>query len=96
MTVIDLDRARVSILPHVRVSLGSDGAVLLDLDRGAYLSLNKVGGRIWGRLADGAAPGTIASELATSCRVDEQRVRADVERFLAEVQEKGLVRIEHE
>lgn len=95
MNVIDLDRARVAILPHVRVAIEADGVVVLDLDRGAYLSLNKVAGRIWSRLADGAAPGTIASELATSCRVDEQRVRADVERFLSEIQEKGLVRVEH-
>lgn len=93
--MIDLDRARVAILPHVRVSVGADGAIVLDLDRGAYLSLNRTGGRIWSRLSEGAAPGTIASELATSCRVDEQRVRADVERFLTEIREKGLVRIEH-
>ena len=95
MHVIDLDQARVAILPHVRASIEADGAIVLDLDRGAYLSLNKVAGQIWRRLADGAAPGTIASELAASCGVDEQRVRADVERFLNEVQEKGLVSIEH-
>ena len=93
---IDLNRARVSIQPHVRVSLGSDGAVLLDLECGAYLSLNRTGGRIWSRLTDGAAPQAIASELAASCGIDERRVQADVQNFLGNLQERGLVRIDHQ
>ena len=94
MASIDVHRATVTIPPHIRSTIDADGGVVLDLERGAYLSLNKIGGRIWARLANGARPDAIAAELAASCNVQESRVRDDVARFLGELQEKGLVRID--
>jgi hypothetical protein len=53
----------IRIGSHVRSVIDPDGAVILDLKRGRYFSLNGVGVSVWQRLEGGATPAAIEAEL---------------------------------
>lgn len=82
---------RLSVATHVRTTADGDGAVLLDLERGVYLSLNRSGAAIWGELAAGAAPDEIAARIADRCAKPLAEVERDVHAFVDELARRGLV-----
>ena len=53
----------IRIGSHVRSVIDPDGAVILDLKRGRYFSLNGIGVTVWQRLEGGATPDAIEAEL---------------------------------
>jgi hypothetical protein len=69
-------------------------AVLLDLASGTYFGLDEVGTRIWQLLGEHGAAEPVVAALLDEYDVDEARVRADLDRLVRELQEKGLVRID--
>ena len=73
-----------------------DEAVVLDLDDGQYYGLNSVGTRLWQLLSQGASLSAICNALVAEFEVGRDEVRADVDAFLAELIEKGLVILEEE
>ena len=88
---IDLLAARVTIAGHVRCTGDGEGYVLLDLERGVYLSLDGVSARIWSGLLSGVSPRQIATEISGLCAVPFERVAGDMSRFLQSLHAKGLV-----
>ena len=77
--------------PHVRSMTDADGAVLLDLGRGKYFSLNGIGMRLWARLRQGASLAELVEGLRADYDVPLDVLRSDAERFLHSLRQKGLV-----
>lgn len=69
-----------------------DGAVILDLDRGTYFGLDPVGTRIWQLLGQGNCLDEIASRILDEYEVDRKTVEQDLEKLVADLEERGLVR----
>lgn len=77
--------------PAVKVSISTDGLVLLDVDGGVVLSSNPVGARIWQLLERGCALPEIARQLADEYGVAEERAARDVEAFVAALTMRNLL-----
>lgn len=69
--------------------------VLMDLAAGLYFGLDPVASHIWQSLADHGDPARAAADLARDYDVDPARALADIERWVAELETKGLVRRRH-
>ena len=69
----------------------ADDAVLLQLDRQRYHGLDRVGARIWDLLAEPVGVDELVAELAARYDADDATLRADLERFLGEMEREGLV-----
>jgi hypothetical protein len=68
-----------------------DEIVVLDLRSNAYLSINQSGTALWGLLVDGSTPATMEARLVSDFGVDDDQARADVEAFVAMLDEQGLL-----
>ena len=90
----DLLAARVAVGRHVRCTGDGEGYVLLDLEKGVYLSLDSVSARIWSGLVAGASPRQTAIEISELYAVPFERVARDVSRFIESLHAKGLVTID--
>jgi hypothetical protein len=66
----------------IRKTATPDGAVLLDIQRGRILSLNRMGSRVFEMLAGGLDQIQIASEISKDLSVDADQVRSDVRDFI--------------
>lgn len=70
-----------------------DEAVVLDPASGQYYALNDVARRIV-ELATGSAPfGTIVDHMMAEYDVDRARLTRDIESFVTDLAERGLVRL---
>jgi hypothetical protein len=78
--------------PNLRSIVDHDGAVILDVDRDQFFSLNPVGAFIWTHLLKGEVPDQIAQALAKESGADIVLVMADVDEFLADLKGKHLLR----
>lgn len=76
--------------PHLRSIIDHDGAVILDISRDQFFSMNPVGAYIWGRLINGEDPELIAKTLAEETGTDSSVVMADLDEFLADLKSKHL------
>jgi hypothetical protein len=75
----------------VAAQVADDEAVLLDIERGEYFSLNLVGSRIW-ELCDGTrSAAEIVSILCGEFDVAEDVARADVHEILSELEREKLI-----
>lgn len=80
----------------VSCALG-DEVVLLALDSGVYFGLEGVGVRVWEMLAGGADSARgIWSSLVAEYDVEPARCWGDVLRFLEEMHNRGLIRLEQD
>ena len=70
--------------------------VLLNLNSGIYFGLDPVGTRIWHLLETGQTLSQVLSLLLEEYTVPEAQGRQDLERFIAQMREKGLIAIAHE
>jgi hypothetical protein len=69
-----------------------DGEIVaLDNGRSVYVATNSAGTRLWRRLAEGATRDALVDDLRTAFGIDEARAGADVDRFVADLREKGLL-----
>lgn len=75
---------------HLRSIVDHDGAVILDIRRGEFFSMNSVGGYIWTRLLNGEGLDRIAKALAEETGTDIATVTADVNDFVADLKSKHL------
>lgn len=73
-----------------------DELVILDLSRGIYFGLNRVGCRIWQLISEGKALGVIAETLSREYEVDVPDAQRDVLALAGELKAKGLVSITDE
>ena len=69
-------------------------AVLLDLASGTYFGLDEIGTRIWQLLGEHGFPERVVAALLAEYEVEEATLRADLDRLIGELHQKGLVRID--
>jgi Coenzyme PQQ synthesis protein D (PqqD) len=69
-----------------------DGEVVaLDEREALYLAANPAGAILWRALADGATHGALVDGLVGEFGIDAGRASADVDAFLADLRERGLL-----
>ncbi len=66
-------------------------SVLLELKGKRYFRLNETGQAIWRALEAGLPAEAVVAELVRDFAVDGETARAEVERFLAELANRGLL-----
>lgn len=86
------DTTPVRLLPDVVSRVVAGEALIVDLKSGRYFGLDPVGTRIWELIAAGRTFGGILDGLLAEFEVGVDQARADLERLLGELAEKGLVR----
>lgn len=75
------------------VSKVLDGeAIMINLAKGIYYSLDGTGGRIWELLEDGRSADEIAAVIASEFDVMGERAQVDVNCILRELQAEGILR----
>ena len=79
-----------NIPAHIRSVVDHDGAVILDVKRDQFFSMNPVGSYIWERLLKDEGLDQIAKAIAEKTGAEISVVIADVNDFVAEVKNKGL------
>jgi hypothetical protein len=75
----------------IRHTSTEDGAVLLDIDRGRILALNRVGSRVFEMLRGGLDQNQIAGEISKDFGVDANQVRNDVLDFIRTLEEYNIL-----
>lgn len=68
-----------------------DEIVILDTNGSVYFGLDRSGALLWRRLVDGATTAELVAALAATAPVDPARATADVDRFLGELRQYGLL-----
>jgi hypothetical protein len=81
----------VQIRQGIRSVIDSDGAVILDLERGTYFSLNGVAAEIWSQLEAGHPLAEIEGHLCRLYSIDPGIARPDVAAFIDELKQRELV-----
>ena len=71
--------------------LNDTDTVMLDVDSGTYFGVTATGRSIWDLLAEPSTPAFIVASLLEEYEVDEETCRAEVQAFLGELVEQGLV-----
>ena len=69
--------------------------VLLDLKTESYFGVAGVGARIWQMLADGTNLREMSAVLAAEYKVDEEMLTNDLQRFVGDLVDAGLVTAEN-
>ncbi len=91
---MSLQNRRYRVADHVELTVIDGAAIVLDGRRGKYLGLNEVATRILTGLKDDGDPERVLECLLGDYDAPEAQVRADVERMVRELEEKGLVELE--
>ena len=76
---------------HVRTAHTTDGALLLDIERGRMFALNPIASRIVELLKPGADEKQIASQLVRECAIDLKTAETDTVEFLTLLRQQSLV-----
>lgn len=77
--------------PRVRCREIGGEAVLLDLDRGTYFSLNETGTAAWAGLVAGRTLGEVHAELLARFDVEEEILWRDLEALVGDLLDQGLL-----
>jgi hypothetical protein len=75
---------------YLRSIIDHDGAVILDIERDAMLTLNSTGGYVWDKLKQGKLIDEIVRDLASETGTDPAMVDRDVRDFINELKSKHL------
>jgi hypothetical protein len=75
----------------IRSTSSREGTVLLDLQQGRILSLNRLGSRVFEMLRDGRDVDQIAGEISNDFGVEADDVRADVLDFIRSLREHNVL-----
>ena len=84
---------RVTTSPDVMFRTVGDEAVLLNLKTELYLGLDPVGTRMWDVLTKSTSIDEAADILISEFDVEAARLRGDLEEFLGELVEHGLIEV---
>jgi len=76
---------------HVRATISEDGVVFMDVRAGLILSANRTGARVWQGLLAGDTPGSIADALSAAYDIEADAARADVDRFVRALLDRGIL-----
>ena len=86
-------RTCLEVRRDVHARLFQEELVVLDVRLGDYFSLDVVGAKVWGALADGQPAGLVAEVLAAEYDIDVQTVTTDVLTFAEELVRRGLMTV---
>ena len=81
----------ISISPDVMIRKVGEESVLLDLKTERYLGLDDVSARFWDLLTSGGSIQSAYETLLTEFEVDPERLRNDLDDFVQELVQFGLV-----
>jgi len=82
----------VAAKPDIAMARLPSGMALLNMEKGKYYSLNKVGAAIWERLQTSpASMGTLSAHVAARFQVSEDACRADMIAFLDMLRDADLL-----
>jgi hypothetical protein len=84
----------VNTAKTVRVVFTEEGAVLQNTDNGATFTINSMGANIWRQLINGATRNEIVERVSTDFGAKRDEVCRDVDGFLTELEQKGLLQKE--
>lgn len=65
--------------------------IAIDVRESTYLTANDSGALLWAALAAGTTKEDLAGSLVNAYGIDADTAAADVERFLADLRERGLL-----
>jgi hypothetical protein len=68
-----------------------DSLLMLNIARGQYHSLNDVGARVWELLAEPTTRDTLVERLVEEFDVEQDVCGAEVDAFIGELSERGLL-----
>ncbi len=83
----------VTVNPQLRSVVDQDGAVILDFERDAMMTLNATGGYVWQKLQQGKLVEEIVRDLASETGADSATVELDVQAFIEQLLRKKLLRV---
>ena len=81
----------ISISPDVMIRKVGEESVLLDLKTERYLGLDDVSARFWDLLTSGGSVQSAYEALLAEFEVDAERLRKDLDDFVQELVQFGLV-----
>jgi Coenzyme PQQ synthesis protein D (PqqD) len=81
----------ISISPDVMIRKVGEESVLLDLKTERYLGLDDVSARFWDLLTSGGSIQSAYDTLLAEFEVDPDRLRNDLDEFIQELVQFGLV-----
>ena len=65
--------------------------IAIDIRESTYLAANSTGTLLWETLSAGATPADLAGVLVETYGIDPDRARDDVESFLQDLRERGIL-----
>lgn len=65
--------------------------MMMDVTQGKYFNLNSVGARIWELLAEPISLEALVTDLTAEYDADQDTVRQEVEKFLTDLRQRGLL-----
>ena len=71
----------------------ADDAILLDIDSGYFFQLNRSAARIWSLLETPLTFGQLCASLQEEFGIEADACRADVREFVADLTERGVVKL---
>jgi hypothetical protein len=76
---------------HLRSFVDHDGAVILDISRDQFFSLNTVGAYIWKRINEGNTVEQIAQSLAKDTGAEVSAILSDIDEFVTDLTTRHLL-----
>jgi Coenzyme PQQ synthesis protein D (PqqD) len=86
--------SRLSVAEDVMIRPVGDESVLLDLKSTKYLGLDEISTRIWQLVTNGNALQIAYDTLVEEYDVDPERLRKDLDEFVQELLDLGLVNLD--
>ncbi len=68
-----------------------DEMIAIDVRDSTYLTANDSGALLWAAFASGTTKEALTGSLVAAYGIDEETAAADVERFLIDLRERGLL-----
>lgn len=87
------DETRIGRRDSVVSADVADDAILLDIDSGYFFQLNRTAARIWSLLETPLTFGRLCASLGQEFGIDADVCRADVQEFVADLNERGIVEL---
>ncbi|PYQ64249.1 MAG: hypothetical protein DMF53_07930 [Acidobacteria bacterium] len=84
---------KVEISPHVHFVPVEGDYVLMDFKKGLYLGLDPVASTIWRSLVEHGDMERAAKDVCQDYDVTYETALADIERWVAELETRGLLRL---
>lgn len=90
-----MDRLEDAVCPAITQKVAwqsvEEEAVVIDLDARRVMGLNATGSFLWSRMDGKTSVASLSQAVAEAFAVEQERARADVEGFLVQMQQRGLV-----